>query len=53
MVKEVKYRIIKKNSKIAVLVDMRDSKSPMKNRAVLLRGKGMILGEINLLGKWR
>ncbi|MHA3962374.1 MAG: pyridoxamine 5'-phosphate oxidase family protein [Candidatus Thorarchaeota archaeon SMTZ1-45] len=49
-VASAKYRIIKMNSKIAVLVDMRDSKNPMKNRAVLLRGKGMILGEINLLG---
>ncbi len=52
-VASAKYRIIKKNSKIAVLVDLRDSKNPMKNRAVLLRGKGMILGEINLLGIFR
>ena len=52
-VASAKYRIIKKNSKIAVLVDMRDRESPMKNRAVLLRGKGMILGEINLPGTFK
>jgi len=45
-----KYRIIKKNPKIAVLVDMRDRRNPMKNRAVLLRGKGLILGEISPIG---
>jgi hypothetical protein len=49
-VASAKYRIIKKNPKIAVLVDMRDIKKKMKNRAVLLRGKGMILGEISLFG---
>ena len=49
-VDSAKYRIIKKNPKIAVLVDMRDRKSPMKNRAVLLRGKGMILGDLSIIG---
>ncbi|MDH4212632.1 MAG: pyridoxamine 5'-phosphate oxidase family protein [Candidatus Thorarchaeota archaeon] len=49
-VASAKYRIIKKNPKIAVLVDMRDSKFPMKNRAVLLRGKGMILGDLSIMG---
>ena len=52
-VASAKYRIIKKNPKIAVLVDMRDRDNPMKNRAVLLRGKGMILGEISLQGVFR
>jgi hypothetical protein len=49
-VASAKYRIIKKNPKIAVLVDMRDQESPMKNRAVLLRGKGMILGNLSIIG---
>ncbi len=49
-VASAKYRILKKNKKIAVLVDMRDRENPMKNRAVLLRGKGTILGEISLKG---
>ncbi|MGD9395594.1 MAG: pyridoxamine 5'-phosphate oxidase family protein [Candidatus Thorarchaeota archaeon] len=52
-VASAKYRIIKKNPNIAVLVDMRDRENPMKNRAVLLRGKGMILGEISLQGIFR
>lgn len=45
-----KYRMIRKNSKIAVLVDMRDSKNKMNNRAVMLRGKASILGEITPIG---
>jgi hypothetical protein len=48
-----KYRKIKKNPNIAVLVDMRDSKNVMNNRAVMLRGKAMILGEITPLGLFR
>ncbi|RDE15048.1 MAG: hypothetical protein C4K48_05060 [Candidatus Thorarchaeota archaeon] len=52
-VASAKYRIIKKNPKIAVLVDMRDRESPMKNRAVLLIGKGMILGELSVIGAFR
>ncbi len=48
-----KYRKIKKNSNIAVLVDMRDSEHVMNNRAVMLRGKSMILGEITLFGLLR
>jgi hypothetical protein len=48
-----KYRIIKKNPKIAVLVDMRDRESPMKNRAVLLIGKGTILGELSVFGAFK
>jgi hypothetical protein len=52
-VASAKYRIIKKNPKIAVLVDMRNNVSPMKNKAVLLRGTGMILGELSLMGVFR
>ena len=52
-VASAKYRILKKNKKIAVLVDMRDRENPMKNRAVLLRGKGTILGEISLKGVFK
>jgi hypothetical protein len=48
-----KYRKIKKNPNIAVLVDLRDSKNVMNNRAVMLRGKAMILGEISPLGLFR
>ncbi len=48
-----KYRKIKKNPNIAVLVDLRDSKNVMNNRAVMLRGKAMILGEITPLGLFR
>ncbi|MHA2355763.1 MAG: pyridoxamine 5'-phosphate oxidase family protein [Candidatus Thorarchaeota archaeon] len=48
-----KYRKIKNNAKIAVLVDLRDSKNVMNNRAVMLRGQAMILGEINPLGLFR
>jgi general stress protein 26 len=48
-----KYRKIKKNPNIAVLVDLRDSKNVMNNRAVMLRGQAMILGEINLHGLFR
>ncbi len=49
-VKSAKYRLIKKNNSIAVLVDMRDSKNPMNNRSVLLRGKGLILGQFSPFG---
>jgi hypothetical protein len=48
-----KYRKIKKNPNIAVLVDLRDSKNVMNNRAVMLRGKAMILGEITPFGLFR
>jgi hypothetical protein len=48
-----KYRKIKKNPNIAVLVDLRDSKNVMNNRAVMLRGKAMILGEVTPLGLFR
>jgi len=49
-VASVKYRILKENPKVSILVDMRDPTSPMKNRAVMMRGKAMILGEITLMG---
>lgn len=52
-VASAKYRVLRKNKKIAVLVDMRDRDNPMKNRAVLLRGKGTILGEISLKGVFK
>jgi hypothetical protein len=48
-----KYRKIKKNSSIAILVDLRDSKNVMNNRAVMLRGRAMILGEVTPLGLLR
>jgi hypothetical protein len=49
-VASAKYRIVNKNPKVSVLVDMRDPNNPMRNRAVMIRGKGMILGEVTLLG---
>jgi hypothetical protein len=49
-VKSAKYRLIKKNRNIAVLVDLRDSRSVMNNRTLLMQGKGMILGEITPIG---
>ncbi|MHA2045750.1 MAG: pyridoxamine 5'-phosphate oxidase family protein [Candidatus Thorarchaeota archaeon] len=49
-VASAKFRIIKKNPKVSILVDMRDPNNPMRNRAVMIRGKAMILGEISLLG---
>ena len=49
-VASAKYRIIKKNPKVSILVDMRDPNNPMRNRAVMIRGNGMILGEITLFG---
>ncbi|MHA2076444.1 MAG: pyridoxamine 5'-phosphate oxidase family protein [Candidatus Thorarchaeota archaeon] len=49
-VASAKYRIIKKNSKVSVLVDMRDPNNPIRNRAVMIRGNGMILGEVTLFG---
>jgi len=45
-----KYRILKKNRNVSLLVDMRDSKNPLNNRAILIRGKGRILGEITPKG---
>lgn len=45
-----KYRIIRENRKAAILVDMRDSTNPMRNRAVMIRGKALILGEITPMG---
>ncbi|MHA1927913.1 MAG: pyridoxamine 5'-phosphate oxidase family protein [Candidatus Thorarchaeota archaeon] len=45
-----KYRLIKKNNQISVLVDMRDETDIMNNRTLLLRGKGMILGEVTPIG---
>ncbi|MFX1264517.1 MAG: pyridoxamine 5'-phosphate oxidase family protein [Promethearchaeota archaeon] len=48
-----KYRKIRKNPNIAVLVDMRDRDNIMNNRAVMLRGKALILGEITAMGLFR
>ncbi|MHA2603313.1 MAG: pyridoxamine 5'-phosphate oxidase family protein [Candidatus Thorarchaeota archaeon SMTZ1-83] len=48
-----KYRKIKKNPNIAVLVDLRDRNNIMNNRAVMLRGKALILGEITPIGLFR
>jgi hypothetical protein len=45
-----KYRIIHKNRNVAVLVDMRDRRNPVKNRAVLIRGRAEILGELTPIG---
>lgn len=45
-----KYRIIRKNPKASILVDMRDPVNPMRNRAVMIRGKAMILGEMTPMG---
>ncbi|MFX1483658.1 MAG: pyridoxamine 5'-phosphate oxidase family protein [Promethearchaeota archaeon] len=52
-VASAKYRVLKKNQKVAILVDMRDSINPMKNRAVMIRGKALILGEVTLFGVFR
>ncbi|MDF1538955.1 MAG: pyridoxamine 5'-phosphate oxidase family protein [Candidatus Thorarchaeota archaeon] len=52
-IKSAKYRIIQNNEKIAVLVDMRDSRNVMNNRTILMRGKGLILGELSLFGVLR
>ncbi|MFW9786564.1 MAG: pyridoxamine 5'-phosphate oxidase family protein [Candidatus Thorarchaeota archaeon] len=49
-VASAKYRIIKENPKAAILVDMRDAINPMRNRAVMVRGKALVLGEITLMG---
>jgi len=49
-VKSAKYRLIKKNRNIAVLVDMRDNRKVMNNRTLLMRGKGLILGETTPMG---
>ncbi|MGY5875393.1 MAG: pyridoxamine 5'-phosphate oxidase family protein [Candidatus Thorarchaeota archaeon] len=48
-----KYRIIRKNPNVAVLVDMRSRENPMDNRTILMRGKALILGEISPMGIWR
>jgi hypothetical protein len=45
-----KYRILKENPKVSILVDMRDPTNRMRNRAVMIRGNGIILGEISLFG---
>lgn len=52
-VASAKYKIVKKNPKVSILVDMRDSSNPMRNRAVMIRGKALILGEITPLGMIR
>ncbi|MHA1958681.1 MAG: pyridoxamine 5'-phosphate oxidase family protein [Candidatus Thorarchaeota archaeon] len=52
-VASAKYRILKENDKVAALVDLRDRRNPMNNRAVMLRGRAMILGEITLMGLLR
>ncbi|MFX1559759.1 MAG: pyridoxamine 5'-phosphate oxidase family protein [Promethearchaeota archaeon] len=49
-VASAKYKIVKKNPKVSILVDMRDSTNPMRNRAVMIRGKAMVLGEISPMG---
>lgn len=49
-VASTKYRIVRENPKAAILVDMRDSTNPMRNRAVMIRGKALILGEITPMG---
>jgi len=49
-VKSAKYRLIKKNRDIAVLVDLRDSQRVMNNRTILMRGRGLILGQITPMG---
>ncbi|NHI88208.1 MAG: hypothetical protein EAX87_01725 [Candidatus Thorarchaeota archaeon] len=49
-VASAKYRIVRKNPKVSILVDMRDSTNPMRNRAVMIKGKGLILGEITPMG---
>jgi hypothetical protein len=49
-VKSAKYRLIRENNNIAVLVDMRDNRNVMNNRTILMRGKGLILGELTLPG---
>jgi len=49
-VKSAKYRYLKNNNKIAVLVDMRDRKNVMNNRTLLMQGTGTILGEISPFG---
>jgi hypothetical protein len=49
-VASAKFRIIKENRNVAVLVDMRDRKNPVNNRAVLIRGHAQILGEISPIG---
>jgi hypothetical protein len=49
-VASTKYRIIKENPKVSILVDMRDPTNPMRNRAVMIRGNGIILGEISVFG---
>ncbi|MFW9848567.1 MAG: pyridoxamine 5'-phosphate oxidase family protein [Candidatus Thorarchaeota archaeon] len=48
--KSAKYRLIRENNRIAVLVDMRDRNNVMNNRTVLMRGKGLLLGELTPMG---
>ncbi|MCK5151512.1 MAG: pyridoxamine 5'-phosphate oxidase family protein [Candidatus Thorarchaeota archaeon] len=48
--KSAKYRLIKENNRIAVLVDMRDKGNIMNNRTILMRGKGLLLGELTPFG---
>jgi len=49
-VASTKYRIVRENPKVSILVDMRDSTNPMRNRAVMIRGRALILGEITPMG---
>jgi general stress protein 26 len=49
-VASAKYRIVRKNPKVSILVDMRDPTNPMRNRAVMIRGRAVILGELTPLG---
>ncbi|MFW9965001.1 MAG: pyridoxamine 5'-phosphate oxidase family protein [Candidatus Sifarchaeia archaeon] len=49
-VASAKYRIVRENRKAAILVDMRDSTNQMRNRAVMIRGKALILGEVTPMG---
>jgi len=48
--KSAKYRLIRENNRIAVLVDMRDRNNVMNNRTILMRGKGLLLGELTPIG---
>ncbi len=48
--KSAKYRYLRANSKIAVLVDMRDRKNVMNNRTLLMQGTATILGEVTPFG---
>ncbi|MFW9933121.1 MAG: pyridoxamine 5'-phosphate oxidase family protein [Candidatus Thorarchaeota archaeon] len=52
-VKSAKYRYLRRNNRMAVLVDMRDRKNVMNNRTLLMQGTGTILGEISPIGVFR